>query len=157
MVWYFISVFIINGTLHGRLEIQNFSSRVEIKTRALTHEIFSTLKEKFRISAQPWNILYFFFPILPLTCNCGYFLIMKVLKTTRVKKQNQWRILTQSPAHCSREKVFISSLVNYQKNFHRSFFNRARHYLVSIWLSILLKFKMGNRTILMPVWSKKQQ
>ena len=29
MVWYFIGVYIINKTLHGRLEIQNFSSRVE--------------------------------------------------------------------------------------------------------------------------------
>ena len=29
MVWYFIGVCIINRTLHGRLEIQNFSSRVE--------------------------------------------------------------------------------------------------------------------------------
>ena len=29
MVWYFISVYIINKTSHGRLEIRNFSSRVE--------------------------------------------------------------------------------------------------------------------------------
>ena len=29
MVWYFIGVYIINRTLHGRLEIQNFSARVE--------------------------------------------------------------------------------------------------------------------------------
>ena len=29
MVWYFISVYIINKTLRGRLEIRNFSSRVE--------------------------------------------------------------------------------------------------------------------------------
>ena len=29
MVWYFISVYIIKRTLHGRLEIRNFSSRVE--------------------------------------------------------------------------------------------------------------------------------
>ena len=35
---------IINRTLHGRLEIRNFSSCVE--------------KEKFRISARPCNILY---------------------------------------------------------------------------------------------------
>ena len=42
MVWYFIGVYIINRTLHCRLEIQNFSSHVE---------------EKFRISARPCNIL----------------------------------------------------------------------------------------------------
>ena len=29
MVWYFIGVYIINRTLHGLLEIRNFSSRVE--------------------------------------------------------------------------------------------------------------------------------
>ena len=29
MVWHFIGVYIINRTLHGRLEIRNFSSRVE--------------------------------------------------------------------------------------------------------------------------------
>ena len=29
MVWYFVDFYIINRTLHGRLEIQNFSSRVE--------------------------------------------------------------------------------------------------------------------------------
>ena len=43
MVWYFTGVYIINRTLHYRLEIQNFSSRVE---------------GKFRISARPCNILY---------------------------------------------------------------------------------------------------
>ena len=29
MVWYFIGVYITNRTLHGHLEIRNFSSRVE--------------------------------------------------------------------------------------------------------------------------------
>ena len=29
MVWYFIGVYIINRTLHGRLETRNFSSHVE--------------------------------------------------------------------------------------------------------------------------------
>ena len=51
MVWYFIGVYIINRTLHDRLEIRNFSSRVEN---------ISTLEEKFRISARPCNILYIF-------------------------------------------------------------------------------------------------
>ena len=43
MVWYFIGVYIINRTLHGRLEIRNFSSRVDKifhSFAALTHEIF---------------------------------------------------------------------------------------------------------------------
>ena len=43
MVWYFIGVYIINRTLQGRLEIRNFSSRVEKIVQsfaALTREIF---------------------------------------------------------------------------------------------------------------------
>ena len=63
MVWHFIGVYIINRTLHDRLEIRNFSSRVEkYFTRSLRSLVkyFSTLEEKFRISARPCNILYFF-------------------------------------------------------------------------------------------------
>ena len=59
MTWYIIGVYIINRTLHGRLEIQNFSSRVEyIFTHSLRSlmKYFSTLKEKFHIPAQPCNI-----------------------------------------------------------------------------------------------------
>ena len=43
MVWYFIGVYIINRTLLRRLEIRNFSSRVEKMFHsfvALTREIF---------------------------------------------------------------------------------------------------------------------
>lgn len=29
MIWYFIGVYIINGILHGRLEIRNFSPYIE--------------------------------------------------------------------------------------------------------------------------------
>ena len=29
MIWHFMGVYIINRTLHGRLEIRNFSSRVK--------------------------------------------------------------------------------------------------------------------------------
>ena len=59
MVWYFISVYIKNRTLHGRLEIPNFSSSVEKNMRSLV-KYFSTLKEKFRISGRRCNILYLF-------------------------------------------------------------------------------------------------
>ena len=61
MVWHFIGVYIINRTLHGRLGIRNFSSRVEkYFTRSLRSLVkyFLTLEEKFRISARPCNILY---------------------------------------------------------------------------------------------------
>ena len=43
MVWYFCGVYIINRTLHGRLEMRNFSFRVEIifhSFAALTREMF---------------------------------------------------------------------------------------------------------------------
>ena len=49
MVWYFIGVYIINGILHGRLEIRNFSSRVEKMFHlfaALTREIFFNTRSK---------------------------------------------------------------------------------------------------------------
>ena len=55
MVWYFIGVYIINRILDGRLEMRNFSSRVENISLV---KYFSTLEEKFCISAQPCNILY---------------------------------------------------------------------------------------------------
>ena len=55
MVWHFIGVYIINRILHDRLEIRNFSSRVE--------KYFSTLEEKFRISKRPYNILYMYHPL----------------------------------------------------------------------------------------------
>ena len=61
MIWYFIGVYIINRTLHGHLEIQNFSSSVEkYFTRSLRSlmKYFSTLKENFCISARSGNILY---------------------------------------------------------------------------------------------------
>ena len=63
MVWYLIGVYIVNRTLHGRLEIRNFSSDVEEDfTRSLCSlgKYFSTLQKKFRISARPCNILYIF-------------------------------------------------------------------------------------------------
>ena len=61
MVLYFIGVYIINRTLHSRLEIRNFSSSVEkyfTSERSERVKYFSTLEEKFRISARPCNILY---------------------------------------------------------------------------------------------------
>ena len=61
MVWHFIGVYIINRTLHDRLEIRNFSSSVEkyfTSERSERVKYFSTLEEKFRISVRPCNILY---------------------------------------------------------------------------------------------------
>ena len=55
MVWYFIGVYIINRSLHGRLEIRKFSSHAE----KIFHSFAAlTCEEKFRTSARPWNILY---------------------------------------------------------------------------------------------------
>ena len=50
MVWYFIGVYIINRTLHGRLRIRNFSSRVEnisLVRGAYSWNIFQHLKRNF--------------------------------------------------------------------------------------------------------------
>ena len=52
MVWYFIGVYIINRTLHGRLEI-----RISLLVLKKIFHSFNT-EEKFRISARPCNILY---------------------------------------------------------------------------------------------------
>ena len=54
MVWHLIGNYIINRTLHGRLEIRNFSSRVaKYFTCSLRSPVknFSTREENFRISA----------------------------------------------------------------------------------------------------------
>ena len=56
-----VTFYIIKRRLHGRLEIRNLSSRVEkYFTRLLSSLVkyFSTLEDKFRISARPCNILY---------------------------------------------------------------------------------------------------
>ena len=48
--WYFTGVYVINRTLHGRLEMRNFPSRVELfhPFAALTREIFfNTRREIF--------------------------------------------------------------------------------------------------------------
>lgn len=55
MVWDFIGVYILNRTLHYRLEIRNFSSRVV--------KYFLTLEEKFRISERP---CIYTAPVIPL-------------------------------------------------------------------------------------------
>ena len=63
MVWHLIGVYIINRTLHGRLEIRNFSSRVaKYFTCSLRSPVknFLTREENFRISARLCNILYVF-------------------------------------------------------------------------------------------------
>ena len=42
MVWYFIGGYMVSGTLHGCLEIQNFSSRVE----EILHSFAVLIREK---------------------------------------------------------------------------------------------------------------
>ena len=73
MVWHFIGVYIINRTLHGLLEIRNFSSHVEKKyfTSECSEQVkyFSTLEEKFRISMWPCNILYDYFFNIQISIN----------------------------------------------------------------------------------------
>ena len=67
MVWYFIDVYIINRTLHGRLEIQNFSSRVE----KIFHSF--TLKRNF-VSPRGHVISSIFFQCMHLVLDSSIFL-----------------------------------------------------------------------------------
>ena len=57
MVWHFIGV-LINKTLHGCLEIQNFSSRVEKYLTCSLLSLLRTLEDKFCFSGLPCNALY---------------------------------------------------------------------------------------------------
>ena len=51
MVWYFIGVYRMNRTLHGRLEIQNFFSRIEeFFTRSLRSPVKYFLNTRGEIS-----------------------------------------------------------------------------------------------------------
>ena len=71
MVWHFIGVYIINRTLHDRLEILNFSSSVEKYFTCLLRSLmkyYSTLEEKFRISVRPCNILYIITEKIEMLC-----------------------------------------------------------------------------------------
>ena len=61
MVWYFIGVYIINRTLHGRLEKMSLLVLKNISLVRCPHlwKIFQHSKRNFdRISARPCNILY---------------------------------------------------------------------------------------------------
>ena len=59
MVWNFIGVYVINRTLHGCLEIQNFSSCVE--------KCISALEEKFCISSD--HVISSIFKLIVITVN----------------------------------------------------------------------------------------
>ena len=59
MVWYFIGVYIINRTLHGRLEIQNFSSSVEKYFTSQRSEQVKYFKHSKRNSGSPRGRLIF--------------------------------------------------------------------------------------------------
>ena len=86
MVWFFIGVYRRNRTLHGRLEIRIFSSRVEkifYSFAALTCEIFSNTPREIS-----YNILYLFYYRLYIidTHSCfNYFIIwfVAILQTAK--------------------------------------------------------------------------
>ena len=64
MVWQFVGVYIINRALHGRLEIRNFSSRVEKifhSFAVLTHEILFNTGREISYLRAACNILYLSF------------------------------------------------------------------------------------------------
>ena len=65
MVWYFIGVYMINRTFHGRLEIRNFSSRVEKVFHskrnfvALHGHVISSMYNVYHFIAYVKNIITF--------------------------------------------------------------------------------------------------
>ena len=60
-LWKIVTFYIIKRKLHGRAEIRNLSSRVEIYfTHSLRSLVKYALEDKFLISARPCNILYIF-------------------------------------------------------------------------------------------------
>ena len=64
MVWYFIGVYVINRTLHGRLEIQHFSSSVEkyfTSVAQRTSEIFFQHEKRNFVSPRGHVISSIFF------------------------------------------------------------------------------------------------
>ena len=92
MVWYFIGVYIISRTLHGRLEIHNFASCVEEifhSFAVLTREIFFKFKEKFRISERQCTILYvyIFFSYINITLSLN-----KAHRKSRTILQGNWKL-----------------------------------------------------------------
>ena len=104
MVWHFIGVYIINRTLHDRLEIRNFSSRVEkYFTRSLRSLVkyFSTLEEKFRISARPCNILYICFSCFDKGC----------------PKETQKRTQTMPKGSLGNTKYLLTNMLKAQNPF----------------------------------------
>ena len=63
MVCYFIGVYIINRTLHGRLEIRNVSSRVEKYFTRSLYSVGKYFQHSKRNFVSPRNILYLLFQI----------------------------------------------------------------------------------------------
>ena len=86
MIWYFIGIYIINRTLHGRFEMWNFSYVEKYCTSERSERVkyFSTLQEKFHISVWSCNILYLLFLFLGVEKNNDD--ARKVLR----RKSNNW-------------------------------------------------------------------
>ena len=128
-VWHFIGVYIINKTLHGRLEIWNFSSCVEKNISPIRSLVkyFSTLEEKFCISVWPWNILYFWttFRIFFKASSTGFVPFFEQ-KLQGLFKDFQGHIshFSRTPIQCKKEPwvyVFFSSTTPWAILSWRSF------------------------------------
>ena len=78
MVWYFIGVYVVNRTLHGRLEIQHFSSSVEkyfTSVAQRTSEIFFQHEKRNFVSPRGHVISSIFFLQENGTLNIPWFVI----------------------------------------------------------------------------------
>ena len=94
MVWYFIGVYIISRTLHGHLEIHNFSSCVEEifhSFAVLTHEIFFNNQREisYLFSERQCTILYvyIFFSYINITLSLN-----KAHRKSRTILQGNWKL-----------------------------------------------------------------
>ena len=126
MVWHFIGVYIINRTLHDRLEIRNFSSRVEkYFTRSLRSLVkyLSTLEEKFRISARPCNILYEHEKIKFVSTSGHVIFCLLYRHRGNTRKTISWT-----------NPLFAESCIIKYRSYARSYFSREIEKISSVYL-----------------------
>ena len=102
MVWYFIGVYIINRTSHGRLEIRNFCSRVEknisLVSAANEWNIFQHSKKSFASPRGHINTGYY-------TVARRYEFYFRVAKQYFTNERSEW----VKYSFCHSKIKFISS------------------------------------------------
>ena len=128
VVWYFIGVYIINRTRHGRLEIRNFSSRVEYFWNIFEHSkrvfasprghIISSMYTPCLNNGKSVSLLLFFlnFDHYHQT-NVNIFLFWRRPQSiksyyTTMKNTLTNPFLTQIKCDCDEQKQIVKELIN---------------------------------------------